>query len=53
MGNFTDIFIEGQEVHDNSNIDNQLLKDDCVFAAMQRMLAKMVYQAFALRGVPH
>jgi type I restriction enzyme R subunit len=45
---FTDIIIEGQEAH--NNIANQLLKDDRVFAAMQGMLAKMVYQAFAQQG---
>ena len=46
---FTDIIIEGQEAH--NNIANQLLKDERVFAAMQGMLAKMVYQAFAQREV--
>lgn len=44
---FTDIIIEGQEAH--NSIANQLLKDERVFAAMQGMLAKMVYQAFAQR----
>lgn len=49
MGDFkdilTDIIIEGQEGH--NKIADQLLKDDRIFAAMQGMLAKMVYQAFA------
>lgn len=49
MGDFkdilTDIIIEGQEGH--NNIADQLLKDDRIFAVMQGMLAKMVYQAFA------
>ena len=40
----TDIIIEGQENH--NKIAEQLLKDERVFAAMQGMLAKMVYQAF-------
>ncbi|OYY94438.1 MAG: hypothetical protein B7Y41_06275 [Hydrogenophilales bacterium 28-61-23] len=41
----TDIIIEGQEGH--NKIADQLLKDDRIFAAMQGMLAKMVYQSFA------
>ena len=41
----TDIVIEGQEAH--NNIAGQLLKDERIFAAMQGMLAQMVYQAFA------
>jgi type I restriction enzyme R subunit len=48
MGDFkdvlTDIVIEGQENH--NKIADQLLKDDRIFAAMQGMLASMVYQAF-------
>jgi type I restriction enzyme R subunit len=48
MGDFkdilTDIVIEGQEAH--NNIAAQLLKDDRIFAAMQGMLAKMVWQQF-------
>ncbi len=48
MGDFkeilTDIIIEGQEGH--NKIADQLLKDDRIFAAMQGMLAKMVFQAF-------
>lgn len=49
MGDFkdilTDIIIEGQEGH--NTIADQLLKDDRIFSAMQGMLAKMVFQAFA------
>ena len=41
----TDIVIEGQEAH--NSIAGQLLKDERIFAAMQGMLAQMVYQAFA------
>mgnify|MGYP003337295318 CR=1 FL=1 len=41
----TDMVIEGQESH--NKIADQLLNDDRVFAVMQGMLAKMVYQAFA------
>jgi type I restriction enzyme R subunit len=52
MGDFkdvlTDIVIEGQENH--NKIADQLLKDDRIFAAMQGMLASMVYQAFQQRG---
>jgi type I restriction enzyme M protein len=48
MGDFkdvlTDIVIEGQEAH--NSIAAQLLKDERVFAAMQGMLAKMVWQQF-------
>lgn len=44
-GILTDMVIEGQESH--NNIADQLLNDDRVFAVMQGMLAKMVYQAFA------
>jgi type I restriction enzyme R subunit len=48
MGDFkdilTDIVIEGQEAH--NNIAAQLLKDERIFAAMQGMLAKMVWQQF-------
>lgn len=48
MGDFkdilTDIVIEGQDAH--NNIADQLLKDDRIFAAMQGVLAKMVYEAF-------
>ena len=51
MGDFkerlTDIILDGQEGH--NSIANQLLKDERIFAAMQGMLAKMVYQAFAER----
>lgn len=43
----TDIIIDGQERH--NKIADQLLKDERVFAAMQGMLAKLVYQAFAAR----
>lgn len=49
MGDFkdrlTDIILNGQDGH--NSIASQLLKDERVFAAMQGMLAKMVYQAFA------
>jgi len=48
MGDFkdvlTDIVIEGQDAH--NNIAAQLLKDERIFAAMQGMLAKMVWQQF-------
>jgi type I restriction enzyme R subunit len=51
MGDFreilTDIVIEGQENH--NKIADQLLKDDRIFAAMQGMLAKMVWQQFQKR----
>jgi type I restriction enzyme R subunit len=51
MGDFkdvlTDIIIDGQGAH--NSIADQLLKDDRIFAAMQGMLAKMVFQAFAQR----
>jgi len=46
----TDIVIEGQEAH--NSIAGQLLKDERIFAAMQGMLAQMVYQAFAQRSAP-
>lgn len=49
MGDFkerlTDIILDGQDAH--NSIADQLLKDERIFSAMQRMLAKMVYQAFA------
>jgi type I restriction enzyme R subunit len=52
MGDFreilTDIVIEGQENH--NRIADQLLKDDRIFAAMQGMLAKMVWQQFQQRS---
>lgn len=41
----TDLIIEGQDAH--NNIAEQLLKDERIFTAMQGMLAKMVFQAFA------
>lgn len=41
---FTDVVIEGQEAH--NRIAEQLLKDERIFAAMQGMLAKMVWQKF-------
>ena len=48
MGDFkdilTDIVIDGQEAH--NAIAGQLLKDERVFAVMQGMLAKMVWQQF-------
>ena len=48
MGDFkdilTDIVIEGQESH--NRIADQLLRDERIFAAMQGMLAGMVYKAF-------
>jgi type I restriction enzyme R subunit len=40
----TDIVIEGQEAH--NSIAGQLLKDERIFAAMQGMLATMVWQKF-------
>jgi DNA-binding transcriptional regulator YbjK len=43
-----DIIIEGQEAH--NSIADQLLKDERIMGAMQGMLAKMVFQAFAQRG---
>tara|TARA_A100000171_G_C2137229_1_gene151294 strand:+ start:3867 stop:4466 length:600 start_codon:yes stop_codon:yes gene_type:complete len=42
---FTDIILGGQQAH--NSIADQLLKDERIFAAMQGMLAKVVYQAFA------
>jgi len=49
MGDFkdilTDIIIDGQEAH--NAIAAQFLKDERIFAAMQGMLAKMVFQSFA------
>ena len=52
MGDFkdilTDIVIEGQEAH--NAIADQLLKDERIFAAMQGMLAKMVWQKFQTRS---
>ena len=54
MGDFkeilTDIVIEGQEAH--NSIAAQLLKDERIFAAMQGMLAKMVWQQFQGEGRP-
>ncbi len=51
MGDFknilTDVVLDSQGAH--NNIADQLLKDERIFAAMQGMLAKMVYQAFAKR----
>jgi type I restriction enzyme, R subunit len=44
-GILTDMVIEGQEGH--NKIADQLLNDERIFAVMQGMLAKMVYQAFA------
>ena len=48
MGDFkdvlTDLIIEGQENH--NKIAEQLLKDERIFAAMQGMLASLVYRAF-------
>jgi type I restriction enzyme R subunit len=52
MGDFKDIFndivIEGQEAH--NSIADQLLKDERIMGAMQGMLARMVYQAFAQKA---
>lgn len=42
--------LRSQGAHDS--IAGQLLKDERIFAAMQGMLAKMVYQAFAQREHP-
>ena len=44
----TDIVLDGQEGH--NKIADQLLKDEHVFAAMQGMLARLVYAAFRGRG---
>lgn len=48
MGDFkdilTDIVMEGQDAH--NTIADQLLKDERIFAAMQGVLAKMVWQQF-------
>lgn len=44
----TDIVIEGQEAH--NAIADQLLQDKRIFAAMQGMLARMVYRAFQNKG---
>ena len=41
---FTDIVLDGQEGH--NAIANQILKDEHTFAAMQGMLARLVYAAF-------
>lgn len=41
---FTDIILDGQEGH--KRIADQILKDDRTFAAMQGMLARLVYAAF-------
>ncbi|OSZ71558.1 hypothetical protein [Hydrogenophaga sp. IBVHS1] len=41
---FTDIVIEAQDAH--NQIAEQLLKDERIFGAMQRMVAKMVWQGF-------
>jgi type I restriction enzyme R subunit len=46
----TDIVIEGQEAH--TSIAEQLLKDERIFAAMQGMLAKMVWQQFRKQAPP-
>lgn len=43
----TDIILDSQDAH--NSIAGQLLKDERIFAAMQGMLAQMVYQAFAQR----
>lgn len=49
MGEFktfmTDAILDSQSAH--NNIADQLLKDERIFAAMQGVLAKMVWQAFA------
>lgn len=51
MGDFknilTDIVLDSQDAH--NSIANQLLTDERIFTAMQGMLAKMVYRAFAAR----
>ena len=43
-----DIVLEGQEAH--NSIADQLLKDERIMAAMQGMLATMVYKAFRNRS---
>ena len=52
MGDFkdilTDIVIDGQEAH--NNIAGQLLKDERIFAAMQGMLAQMVWKQLRALG---
>lgn len=52
MGDFkdimTDIVIEGQDAH--NKIAEQLLKDERIFAAMQSMLAQIVWQQFRMSG---
>lgn len=48
-GILTDMVIEGQEGH--NKIADQLLNDGRIFAVMQGMLAKMVYQSFAQKRV--
>ena len=45
---FTDIVLDGQEGH--NRIADQILKDDRTFAAMQGMLARLVYAAFREAG---
>lgn len=40
---FTDIILDGQEGH--NRIADQILKDERTFAAMQGMLARLVYAA--------
>ena len=44
----TDIVLDGQEGH--NKIADQLLKDERIFAAMQGMLARLVYAAFRGKG---
>ena len=43
----TDVVLDSQDAH--NSIANQLLTDERIFTAMQGMLAKMVYRAFAAR----
>jgi type I restriction enzyme R subunit len=45
---FTDIVLDGQEGH--NRIADQILKDERTFAAMQGMLARLVYAAFRSAG---
>jgi type I restriction enzyme R subunit len=47
---FTDIVIEAQDAH--NNIAVQLLKDECIFGVMQKMVAKMVWKQFQQSPAP-
>ena len=47
---FTDVVLDAQDGH--NKIATQLLKDERIFAAMQGMLAQMVYSAFRRDNAP-